>query len=216
MSGSVRNVEIRDCVFIGTDTGLRFKSTRGRGGVVENIHMRRIFMKDIPASAITFNLYYSGQAPIVDPGQTRSTFSDEATPVSAETPQFKSIFISDVICRGAGEAIELLGLPEMPLRDIELSNVSISSQRGLNSAYTDGIKLHQVEILSQQGPVMAFHNGMNVAIDQATYPAAAEVFLALSGDKTENISIRKTNLSSAKQELKLAPEVNPNAVKRSD
>jgi polygalacturonase len=216
MSGGVKNVEIRDCVFIGTDTGLRFKSTRGRGGVVENIHMRRIFMKDIPAAAITFNLYYSGQAPIVDPDQTRTTFSDQAMPVTEETPQFKDIFISEVVCRGAEEAIELLGLPEMPLRGIELSNVSISSRRGLNCAYADGVKLRQVEILSQQGPVVAFHNTMNVAIDRATYPAAAEVFLALSGDKTANISISNTDLSKAKQEMKLAPEVKPNAVKRAD
>jgi hypothetical protein len=216
MSGGVRNVEIRDCVFIGTDTGLRFKSTRGRGGVVENIHLRRIFMKDIPAAAITFNLYYSGQAPIVDPGQAHSTFSDQATPVTAETPQFKNIFISEVLCRGAGEAVELLGLPEMPLRDIELKNVSISARRGMNCAYADGVKLLQVEILPEQGPVLSFHNSLNIAIDQATYPAAAEVFLALSGDKTANINISNTNLTSAKKDVQLAPEVKPNALRRGD
>ena len=216
MSGGVSLVELRECVFIGTDTGLRFKSTRGRGGVVENIHLRRIFMKDIPAAAITFNLYYSGQAPIVDPGQTHSTFSDHATPVTAETPQFKNIFISEVTCRGAGEAVELLGLPEMPLQGIELKNVSISAQRGLSCAYADGVKLLQVEILSQQGPVLSFHNSMNVAIDQATYPETAEVFLALSGDKTANINLSNTNLASAKKGVQLAPEVNPQALRRGD
>ncbi|MDR0712061.1 MAG: glycoside hydrolase family 28 protein, partial [Prevotellaceae bacterium] len=34
MSGGVKNVKVSDCTFLGTDVGLRFKSTRGRGGVV--------------------------------------------------------------------------------------------------------------------------------------------------------------------------------------
>ena len=34
MSGGIKNVEVRNNLYIGTDVGLRFKSTRGRGGVV--------------------------------------------------------------------------------------------------------------------------------------------------------------------------------------
>ena len=37
MSGGVRRVRVRNCTFMGTDIGLRFKTTRGRGGVVEDI-----------------------------------------------------------------------------------------------------------------------------------------------------------------------------------
>ncbi len=37
MSGGVKNVMVTNCQFLGTDVGLRFKSARGRGGVVENI-----------------------------------------------------------------------------------------------------------------------------------------------------------------------------------
>jgi polygalacturonase len=212
MSGGVRNVEIRDCIFIGTDTGLRFKSARGRGGVVENIYMRRIFMKDIAAAAITFNLFYTGQAPIVDPGQSGAPISDQAMPVSEETPQLKNIFISEVICRGAGQAIDVQGLPEMPLQNIQLKNVSISARRGLSCANADQVKLIQAEILPQNGSVMAFHNSKNVTIEKAAYPAGAEVFLALSGGKTANINISKTNLSNAKKEINLAPEVSPNVL----
>lgn len=212
MSGGVKNIEIRDCTFIGTDTGLRFKSTRGRGGVVENIFMRRIFMKDIQAAAITFNMYYSGQAPIPDPGQKNSSGSDQAVPVSDETPQFKNFFISEVICRGAGQAVELLGLPEMPLQNIELKNVSISSQRGISMAHADHLNLTNIEILPHEGPVMALHNAKNVVIERATYSAKAGVFLALSGDKTSNINISKTTLGDPAKEINLAPEVNPNVV----
>jgi len=212
MSGGVKNVEIRDCTFIGTDTGLRFKSTRGRGGVVENIFMRRIFMKDIQAAAITFNMFYSGQAPIPDPGQKNSSGSDQAMPASGETPQFKNIFISEVICRGAGQAVELLGLPEMPLQKVELKNISITSDRGISLVHADHVNLTNVEILQREGPVMALHNTKNVAIDRITYPAKAEFFLTLSGDKTANINITKTKLSHPSKEISMAPEVSPNVV----
>ena len=47
MSGGVRNIWVNDCQFLGTDAGLRFKSCRGRGGVVENIYIRNISMADI-------------------------------------------------------------------------------------------------------------------------------------------------------------------------
>jgi polygalacturonase len=212
MSGGVKNVEIRDCTFIGTDTGLRFKSTRGRGGVVENIFMRRIFMKDIQATAITFNMFYSGQAPIPDPGQKNPSASDQAVPVNEETPQFKNIFFSDVICRGAEQAIELLGLPEMPLDNIELKNVSISSRRGISLAYAERMNFSNVEILPKEGPVMALHNTANVTIERAMYSAKDGVFLSLSGDKTSNINISKTSLSDPSKEIKMAPEVSPDVL----
>ena len=49
-------------VVVGTDVGLRFKSKRGRGGIVENIYIRNISMMDIITDAITFNMYYGGKS----------------------------------------------------------------------------------------------------------------------------------------------------------
>ncbi|PZP41247.1 MAG: glycoside hydrolase, partial [Pseudopedobacter saltans] len=52
MSGGAKNIWVSDCSFIGTDIGLRFKTTRGRGGIVENIHIKNITMANIPFDAI--------------------------------------------------------------------------------------------------------------------------------------------------------------------
>ncbi|WP_224723679.1 glycoside hydrolase family 28 protein [Paenibacillus vietnamensis] len=86
MSGGVRNVSISDCLFIGTDLGLRFKSARGRGGVVEKIRIRNIRMTGIPKAAITFSMFYSHGG------------SDQpaAEQVSEKSPIFRDFLIEHV------------------------------------------------------------------------------------------------------------------------
>lgn len=51
MSGGVRRVTISNCVFDGTDSGIRLKSSRGRGGVVEELRVDNIVMKNIQRNA---------------------------------------------------------------------------------------------------------------------------------------------------------------------
>ena len=116
MSGGVRNFIVRNCTFMGTDIGLRFKSTRGRGGVVEKIYISDIRMENIPGDAINFNLYYENKSPLDETGGAETKFP----PVTEATPAFKDIHIENVICRGARNAIVLQGLPEMPLDNITL------------------------------------------------------------------------------------------------
>ena len=62
MSGGVRNISVNNCQFLGTDVGLRFKSNRGRGGVVENIYVNNIFMLNIATDSFLFDLYYGGKS----------------------------------------------------------------------------------------------------------------------------------------------------------
>ncbi len=151
MSGGVRNVRVDNCVFIGTDVGLRFKSTRGRGGRVEKIYVSNVGMTDISGDAINFNMYYGGKSPL---DETAGTDETNVPPVTAETPQFRNIQIENVVCRGAQKAIVLVGLPEMPIRGIHLKNVSITAQAGAFLTDADGIVFDQVRIENQSGPVL--------------------------------------------------------------
>ena len=147
MSGGIRNVQVNNCLFMGTDIGLRFKTTRGRGGVVENIRISNINMIDIPGNAINFNMYYGGKS--LPEGEL-----SDLPPVTEETPQFRDIHIENVVCRGAKAAIFLQGLPEMPIRNITLKNVSISSHKGVSVMDADGIDFENVQVDHQSGPVL--------------------------------------------------------------
>jgi polygalacturonase len=147
--GSARNILVRNCTFIGTDIGLRFKSTRGHGGVVEKIYVSNVRMEDILGDAISFNMYYGGKAPLEEDG---AVSEKSIPPVTAGTPQFRDIHIDNIVCRGAQRAITLEGLPELPLRDVELKNVTIISQQGAFVTDADGIHFENVLVENKSGP----------------------------------------------------------------
>ena len=127
-AGGVRNVCVRNCVYIGTEVGLRFKSARDRGGVVEKIFFDGIRMRDIKTDAILFDMYYSGGAPAAE--ATKDLTIRKAEQVTALTPQFRDFFVNNIICNGADRAVVINGLPEMSIKNMVLQNVSISSRRG--------------------------------------------------------------------------------------
>ena len=128
MSGGVRNILVQHCQFLGTDVGLRFKSCRGRGGVVSNIFIRNISMFDIQADAITFDLYYGGKSVVEAMESGDQTNHSDMKPVDETTPEFRDIHIENVICRNAKRALYFNGLPEKPIENINLKNIHISSK----------------------------------------------------------------------------------------
>lgn len=134
MSGGCKDIVARNCVFIGTDVGLRFKSTRGRGGVVENIYVDNIKMTDIPGEALIFDMYYG-----IKPGAP-------VPPVTEETPSFRNIFIKDVVCRSAGQAALFNGLPEMPMKNVVIEDSRFRADKGFILNHVDGLTMKNVVV----------------------------------------------------------------------
>ena len=130
MSGGVHDLFVNNCQFLDTDVGLRFKTMRGRGGVVQNVFIRDISMKNIAGEAILFDMYYQGKDPVSTFGNGGETPKIELVPVNEGTPQFKNIFIDNVVAKGAETGLLIRGLPEMPIHHIELNNIDIESNQG--------------------------------------------------------------------------------------
>jgi polygalacturonase len=197
MSSGVRHVRVDNCTFVGTDAGLRFKSTRGRGGVVEDVSLRNLRMFNIAEDAITFDMYYGKKA--------AKTNGDDATATSDVTPpQFRDISIQNLVCRGAHRAIVLQGLPEMPIRGIHLSDVSITAVGGAACTDARDITFDNVEILNQTGPVLTLTGSRDVHINRLGWSPEAEAVFQLSGEKNAGITVRNTDLKAAKQDVRLS------------
>ena len=213
MSGGARNIIVENCSFIGTDIGLRFKTTRGRGGVVENIFIRNINMKDIPGEAILFDMYYEAKDPIVLAGERREPPKVEIKPVTAETPVFQNIYIKNVAVDGAEKAIYVRGLPEMNVKNIVMEDMVIQAKTGLDMTEASGIIIRNTHFITKdKNPVMQVHNSKGIVLDNIKYSAGAETLLAVYGEKTAAIKLLNTDASKAKNKVEFKYGANPSVL----
>jgi len=213
MSGGVKNMHVSNCTFIGTDVGLRFKSNRGRGGVVENIYISGIEMINIPTQAISFNLFYSGRSATEDLEAGGIGAVEKLWPVTEETPQFKNIVIRNVNCKGALQAIQLQGLPEMNLENIQLSHIQMEADYGLTCIDATGVKIQDLRLVTKKGPVLDFKNSKNVRLDTLVMPSGEAVVVHVSGGRTANLSLNNTGITNPQKQMMIEKEVSADAVK---
>ena len=166
MSGGVENVSVSNCRFLGTDVGLRFKSCRGRGGVVRNIHIRDITMMDIPTEPLLFDLHYGGKSAVEAAAEgVSASFDIEMVPADETTPEFRDIYISDIVCSGAARAMYFNGIPEKNISNIVVEDCLVVSDKGADIRYADGVVLRNIDIRQKSGAGYTIANCRNVKIE---------------------------------------------------
>src|SRR3954467_7778592 len=166
MSGGAHYALVNNCTFIGTDIGLRFKTTRGRGGIVENIYVNDIQMIDIPGEAILFDMYYMSVDPVALAGEKRELPKVETLPVTEATPQFRNFVVKNVVCNGAAKGIFIRGIPEMHVKDVHLENLTLQANKGIDCQEASGITFKNITILSKETrPVVDIINSDHLTFD---------------------------------------------------
>lgn len=181
MSGGAKNIYVSDCTFIGTDIGLRFKTVRGRGGIVENIYVQNINMKDIVGEAVLFDMYYAAVDPIKTNGEETSNIVVEKFPVTEATPEFKNFYFNNIVCDGASKAIFIRGLPEMPIKNVNLSNLYIKSRTGVQIEEASGVKISSASIFTKETtPILKTKNVDHLTIDTIAFKKTHPVESTLS------------------------------------
>jgi polygalacturonase len=202
MSGGAKNIYVNNCTFIGTDIGLRFKTTRGRGGVVENIFIKDIYMKDIPGEAILFDMYYAAKDPIPLAGEKRELPKVEFKPVDETTPEFKNFHISNVYCNGAEKAIFIRGLPEMHVKDIVLENMVLQAKKGFDIQEASNITFRNIKVISDEtNPVIDVVQSDKLLFDNISFKEGAALLFRVSGERSLAIRIKNTDASKAKEKI---------------
>lgn len=176
MSGGVKNIYVSDCTFLGTDVGLRFKSTRGRGGVVENIYINNINMIDIPNEPLLFDLFYGGKGPDEMTPEDEESQDMTLLPVTVETPAFRNIHISNVNCKGSGRAMFFNGLPEMPIENITVKNVIITdAQEGVVISQAVNVRMENIKVEAKKGEALRISNSKEITVDGETHNVGNKV-----------------------------------------
>lgn len=198
MSGGVKNISVSDCQFLGTDVGLRFKAGRGRGGIVENIHIKNINMFNIATEALLFDLYYQNKSTveILEEGEQEAPLF-KTTVADETTPAFKDIYVKNMNAKNVRRAMYFNGLPEMKISNINIENATITSKLGIELLESEKITLKDIRILPQKGPALTLFNVDNVEITDFSYPSSLKEVVKIEGTNT-NIHLPK----EMKQHLK--------------
>jgi polygalacturonase len=174
-SGSISNVVASNITAVETENGIRIKSRRGRGGVVEDIRFDNWTMEDVGTGIVVTSYYVK-----------RAEGPTTPEPVSERTPIFRNIAISNVtISHAKYAAIDIEGLPEMPIAGLRLSDIVGSGTTGLAAKDTDALELHHVQVSPDHGPAFDIGNASNLLLDDVTArrPAPGSPVIRLSDCK---------------------------------
>ena len=124
MSRGVRNVLVEDCTFMDSDIGIRMKSTIGRGGVVENITMRRINMVNMLQEAVIMTMNY------VHHNINYNEVVEESEKPE-DIPVFRDMLVEDCYCKGAKVGVKIAGLTGRPytIRNVAFKNCNFTAEQ---------------------------------------------------------------------------------------
>jgi polygalacturonase len=191
----MNNIWVTNNNFVNTDIGIRVKSNEGRGGLVHNIYIDHIYMRDILNEAILFSSYYEDK----NPGITNA-------PVIAndKTPNFQDFHLSNIYCNGAKIAVSIIGLPQMPVSKIDFTDIAISADKAFYATEATDITLKNVKIVSPDKTVFTLNNAGNIHITNMGFDAAAKTFISAEGAKSTGITVTGTNLKDLPDGVKAA------------
>ena len=223
MSGGIKKITISNCIFDGTDRGIRIKSARGRGGVVEDIRVDNIVMKDIKEEAFVLDLFYDK--------------SSLAEAVSERTPIFRNIHLSNITASNVNKAGTIRGISEMPIQNITFSNSNIDAKEGFSVQTTKDIEFHNVKVNTTRGssfqiedsqnfildnvstakpiaatPIIKLNNVSNMMINNNFPMFATDIFLEADGKETKDIFFKSNVFNHVKTVVKRGKDLDKKAV----
>ncbi|WP_338359389.1 glycoside hydrolase family 28 protein [Yeosuana marina] len=184
MSGDVRNITVSNCVFNGTFRGIRIKTGRGRGGVVENYRADNIIMNNV-TTAISIDMYYGNK-------------DTAKLPVTIETPFFKNIRLSNITAVNVKNALIVKGLPEAPVEGLSIVNSNFSSKNGFQASFIENAEFKNVHVNCEKGNPLIIDKGEGVDIDgfKSDHLENKEAVIRLSNSNDVYIHNCKTKVST--------------------
>jgi polygalacturonase len=157
--GGLRRMTVSDCTFNSTEAGIRMKTHRDGGGVVEDLTYRNLVMTNVKVPILITSYYPTIPAHPED---------EAAQPVGKSTPIFRHIHIENLTATGAAQAGRIIGLPEEPIFDVQLDHVSLSGKTGLQIVDADGIQFADSTVSAASGPDLIVHAANITGIDPQT------------------------------------------------
>ena len=158
-SGGIRHVLAHDLKAAGTGVGLRFKSAKTRGGLVEDIYLRDIRMEEVGIAlevSLNWNPSYSYSS--LPEGYDEDelpphwkTMLLEVNPPEKGIPHFRDVHIAHVTVEKADRAVSVSGFDESVVKNFTLENIEINAESAGKISYAAGWHFENVEIKTADG-----------------------------------------------------------------
>ena len=169
-AAGIYDVIAEDCVFRGTDRGIRIKTRRGRGGQIENLEFKNLIMEN-NLCPLAINMFYRCGA-----NNTDIVFNQEALPINAATPSIKNIHIMNVRAYGCrASAGFIVGLPESPVENIHIQSCEFFTDE--NSGISPDESEMFLGVPSIQEKCIRLLNVKNAIFNEVQVKGPAEVFI---------------------------------------
>jgi polygalacturonase len=167
MSGNVRRIAITNCVFEGTDRGIRIKTMRGRGGVIEDVLVSNVVMNNMINEGVLITLRYQASQP---------------EPLSERTPACNNVRIANIIQRGGQRPVAIYGLEERDVSQISFSNMETYTRRGILVENGSEISFHDIKMEIKEGSALEAKDSKKIGWDKVTVinPVAETPLLKLT------------------------------------
>lgn len=153
MSGNVKRIAISNCIFEGTDRGIRIKTMRGRGGVIEDLQISNIVMNNMVNEGILITLRYQTTKP---------------EPLSERTPAANSIHLSNIIIRGAQRPVAIYGLEERDISQVSMSDMQFFTTKGILIENGSDINFHDIRMEIKEGSALEAKDSKRISYDKIT------------------------------------------------
>lgn len=140
VAGGAQNIRAERIHFNGTDQGIRIKANRDRGHDVSGLFFKDIDMTGVK-TAILISEYYPDMLPEGD---------NPPKPVTRLTPFFHDFHIENVTAKDSQVAAVIFGLPEAPVKDVELKNVHLEGRQGMTIGFAQ-VTLDGVTVKAADG-----------------------------------------------------------------
>jgi polygalacturonase len=179
-AGGIRNITASNCVSVGTDCGIRIKSQRGRGGVLQNFRFDNWVIEDAKKQAFEINTRYS---PTPD------------APLSEKTPVFQNFAFSNITIVNAAQIAKVVGLPEKSIEQLRFTDINATGKVGFLVERATDLEFHNVRMTAASGPAFAFDASSNLVLDEVVGNGSAE--LSKLGKFSDTTRVRQTALPAA-------------------
>lgn len=204
MSGGVKNVEVRNSVFDGTRHGFRIKSTKTRGGYIEDVHVDNITMENVASDILTIDFQYDSAL--------------QSMVAKDKEPTLKNIFITNIRGSGRGNGspdavINIDGLSDSNMDNVRFENISFTSlASGVHIKSARNVFLKNIDIEHKLDSTYEIERSQDILVEGSSCQAGTDPCVLISGKSTKNILLKDIDYSRALSQLKTVGKIAPAAI----